>query len=353
MANKGEWSEVYVFLRLLAEGRLYCGDGWLNRYDDRWYDILEVFRDDSPTRNEYRVIHAKKSILAVGDCWELELPQGVFMECAMELLEQIRGKGDTSRLNDVRRFMSDIGCGGIKAKSTDKADIRIVIHNCNTGSKPELGYSVKSRLGAPSTLINSNRDGTNFVFAIEGLNESVAGEVNGLKRFKAKFDEISKCGASWRFSHVASSIFHNNLLMLDMGIERIVADCLGKYYSGQAKSVEDAIRLVSEDNPFGFDMSGHQPMYEYKMKQFLLAFALGMTPTTPWMGQFNANGGYIVVKEDGDIVCYHFFDRNDLEDYLFYNTVFDTPSTSRHGFGEVYREDGQWRMKLNLQIRFK
>ena len=38
-------------------------------------------------------------------------------------------------------------------------------------------------------------------------------------------------------------------------------------------------------------------MYAYKIKQFLLAFALGMTVSSPWDGCFNANGGYIVVKK--------------------------------------------------------
>ena len=28
--NKGEWSELYAFFKLLADGRLYCGDGHLN-----------------------------------------------------------------------------------------------------------------------------------------------------------------------------------------------------------------------------------------------------------------------------------------------------------------------------------
>lgn len=29
----------------------------------------------------------------------------------------------------------------------------------------------------------------------------------------------------------------------------------------------------------------------------------------------------------------------------------DTPSTSRHQFGELYREDGKTLLKLNLQVR--
>lgn len=93
-------------------------------------------------------------------------------------------------------------------------------------------------------------------------------------------------------------------------------------------------------------------MYAYKIKQFLLAFALGMTVSSPWDGSFNANGGYIVVKEDGDVVCYHFFDRNDLEQYLFNNTKFDTPSTARHEFGVVYKVKDSYFIKLNLQVRF-
>lgn len=28
--NKGEWSELYAFLKLLADGYLFCGDGHLN-----------------------------------------------------------------------------------------------------------------------------------------------------------------------------------------------------------------------------------------------------------------------------------------------------------------------------------
>ena len=55
----------------------------------------------------------------------------------------------------------------------------------------------------------------------------------------------------------------------------------------------------------------------------------------------------IVVKEDGDIVCYHFYDRNQLENYLYDNTAFDTPSTSRHEFFQIWRgEDNNVYLKL-------
>ena len=53
------------------------------------------------------------------------------------------------------------------------------------------------------------------------------------------------------------------------------------------------------------------------MKVLLLDAALGMTPAKEWTGQYDANGGYLVVKRDGDIVCYHFYNRKDVEDYLY------------------------------------
>ena len=37
--NKGEWSEIYTFFKLLAEGKLYGADSELNKKDDIFYDI--------------------------------------------------------------------------------------------------------------------------------------------------------------------------------------------------------------------------------------------------------------------------------------------------------------------------
>lgn len=350
--NKGEWSELYVFFRLLADGRLYCGDGQLNRYDDRFYPILEIFRDDTPNRNTYKVQVAKKNILVAGETVSLEIPQERFKQEAMKLLERIKDMDSNTDFSYIEPFMDMIDNHSVKAKSSDKADIRIVIHNLQTGSKPELGYSIKSKLGAASTLINPNKDGTNFIYKIQGLSTEQLAIFNSFDKFKKKFDYLKSIGATVSFYKVANNVLHNNLTLLDLGMERIIADSLIDYYSGNGRTLADITKHISIADPLNIVSGTDQPMYAYKIKQFLLAFALGVTSSKPWYGGFNANGGYIVVKEDGDIVCYHFYDRNELEDYLFYNTRFETPSTSRHLFGDVYQENGEYFLKLNLQIRF-
>ncbi len=352
--NKGEWSELYAFFKLLADGCLYSGDGLQNRYDDKFYPILEIFRDDSPNRNTYKIQSVKKSILITGDTVSIEIPQERFRQEAVTLLEHIKNMGDNTSFPYIQPFMDSIDCHTVKARSTDKADIRIIIHHLETGTKPELGYSIKSKLGAPSTLINANKDGTNFIYKITGISsvEQVS-TFNSIDKFKKKFHYLKTIGAKVSYHRVANNILHNNLTLLDLGIERIIADSLIDYYGGNGRSLEEITKHISLADPLKITNGTDQPMYSYKVKQFLLAFALGVTCSTPWYGNFHANGGYIVVKEDGEIVCYHFFDRNDLEDYLFLNTRFETPSTSRHLFGDIYEEGGEYFLKLNLQVRFK
>lgn len=351
--NKGELSELYAFFRLLADGRLYCADGDLNRYDEKFYPILEVFRNDSPDRTGYKVNAVKNNILVAGQTINLEVPQADFRENAENLLTLIKEGAKDADFSNIEAFMKHIDTHAIKSKSKDKADIRIVIHNLNTGSKPELGYSIKSRLGGQPTLINSNKDGTNFIFKISGVTNEHIVVFNALESFKKKFEYLSSVGATVSYQKVANDVLHRNLMLLDLGLETIIAEGLLNYYSGKASSLAKIADRMTSTDPLGISKGTDQPMYAYKFKQFLLAFALGMTSSTPWYGSFHANGGYIVVKEDGEVVCYHFFDRNDLEDYLFHNTKFDSPSRSRHDYGAIYRENDEYFLKLNLQVRFK
>lgn len=50
---------------------------------------------------------------------------------------------------------------------------------------------------------------------------------------------------------------------------------------------------------------------------------------------------------------FHIVELENLKDYLFENIKLDTPSTTRHRYGKLYKEkDGKLFFKLNLQLRF-
>ena len=49
-----------------------------------------------------------------------------------------------------------------------------------------------------------------------------------------------------------------------------------------------------------------------------------------------------------------YVDIESFKDYLYSTTKFDTPSSTRHGFGSIFKErDGRLYFKLNLQLRYK
>ncbi len=111
---------------------------------------------------------------------------------------------------------------------------------------------------------------------------------------------------------------------------------------------------LTVNNPLNYDIDQNLPFYVYKIKHLLTSVALGMMPATAWNGKFDVNGGYLVVKEDGEILCYHFYDRHRFEDYLFANAYLERASTTRHQYASIIKEDnGTLSFKLNLQVRLK
>lgn len=77
-----------------------------------------------------------------------------------------------------------------------------------------------------------------------------------------------------------------------------------------------------------------------------------MVPSTVWDGFTRAYGGYIIVKETGDIICYHLYNREDFLIYLYENTKLESASSSRHDYGKLYKKGEEIFFNLNLQIRF-
>jgi type II restriction enzyme len=126
-----------------------------------------------------------------------------------------------------------------------------------------------------------------------------------------------------------------------------------EYFATKYSSIQDLTKLVCKKNPLNFDKQHGHNFYEYKIKHFLTDSSLGMTGTKVWSGTYDVTGGYLIVKDDGDVLCYHIYNRNQFENYLFANTKFETPSSTKHEFGKVYEDQGQLYFALNLQIRFK
>lgn len=210
-------------------------------------------------------------------------------------------------------------------------------------------------LDSSSTLLNAGNT-TNFIYQVVGneLTDNDIEKINAIGEHIPRIKAIYDAGCALRFVDLQHNTFRNNLQFIDTCMPRFIGDCLiADSEVGATSKVADIVRVVTQRNPLNYKGNNIEAFYEHKMKVLLIDVALGMTPGAEWLGKYDANGGYLVVRKDGEIVCYHFYNRNDIEDYLFYNTKFERASRSRYGFGSLFRdEDGKVYIKLNLQIRF-
>ena len=355
--NKGEWSEIYTLFKLLGDGVVYAGDADMNKVSSLFYPIISVIRQEE-NRMRYDPDKDSGTVTVYTDDKEvMRVPMVSFSQKATELLDKIkRGEGRAFPLPAIEEYMHSVLCYTLKAKSVDKTDIKLIVHDLRTGTRPALGFSIKSQLGARSTLLNPS-DATLFTYKVVGktpiTDEDIA-RINAIDSEGDRLKEMILSGYKLEYHGMDHATFENNLMVVDSFMPNIVAQALADHYSFGINSLNDSIRLIAEANPVGYKVKNIENIYAIKFRSLLVNVALGMTPAKEWDGKFEANGGYLVVKNDGDIVCYHFYDRNQLEDYLVNNTTFDNPSRSRYHYGSIYRgKDGKAYMKLCLQIRFK
>lgn len=359
--NKGEWSEIYVFFYLLAQGRLYAADKDLNKLEGVFYDILKIVRDEGSFGSlEFRVTdNAEIEVFRIGeDTPFCVVTQEEFEIEKNRLYDRIIEAGGEGAfcLPETETFLNSINVHTLKAKSEDKADIRIQLHDFLTGMDLLQGFSIKSRLGSPSTLLNAG-NATNFVYEVVGRNMSDAlmDAFNKLSKFKDKFQFLKENLCDIRYSYMDNETFNANLILLDSNLPEICAHLLKLYYFNEVHecraSLRGALDYISIQNPMGYKSKEHK-FYHYKIKRLLSECAVGMLPSKVWDGRADATGGYIVVREDGEVLCYHLFNRNEFEEYLLSNTKFETASSSRYNFGTVFKKDGKYFVKLNLQVRF-
>lgn len=354
--NKGEWSELYVFFKILGDGFIISADKYLNIIEDYKYPVEEVLRENLKNINlVYKIMGDLGKVFIYSDDKELiTFQQDEAIKKANELLETLKKKQKNAfEVPEVADFLKKIFYPKMKASSLSKRDITLVIRDFKNNIKSEVGFSIKSKLGGNSTLFNAGK-GTCFEYNVIGLDECTDDVKKQAKKLKAGelVNFLYKNNCTLEYSKTKSEKFLNNLMIIDSMLDKIMAALtLGHYL--KKGDVIDIVKYIEEKNPCNYNAEVISSFYAYKVKQFLFAAALGMTAQSDWQGIIDVTGGYLIVKENGEIVCYHVYNWNDLQEYLYHSTKLETASTSRHDFGYLYEKNGKFNIDLNLQIRFK
>ncbi len=373
--NKGEWSEIYAFFYALTHGRIDVADENLNAVPGEYYKILEILRKEANTDNSYirntDCIHVYITNNKTGEVEQFDVTIEAFAENSKKLLSYLKEKtGRSFKFPDIEEFMSSIKVHSIKDVK-HKRDITIKIEDFHCGLQQTLGFSIKSLIGHNSTLFNAG-SGTNFIYEIK-LKEGDTLDVDDFNRttyvhnkITERIRKLDERGAKIEFVGIQSNTLFQNLRMIDGDLPQILAELLLVRYRDNQSKLTYCVNKLQETNPMQFDLSRGWPFYEYKLKKFLQDVAMGMTPETVWTGIYDATGGQIIVKDSGDVVCYHIYEQNQFLKFLLNSTYFEQPATSEDSnypghpqanpkkkflYGWIYEENGKYFIKINLQVR--
>jgi type II restriction enzyme len=319
------------------------------------FPIIKVLRDESNGTFEFS--YNKDLVVIKNNNEEIRISVNEFQKQAHFLLTKLKEKTSaTFSIPEIENFINSFNSHSLKAKSSVKSDIRIIIHDQRTGTTPELGFSIKSQLGGASTLLNAGKT-TNFIYKVNkaSFTTKQITQINAIdtrSKIKDRIEKIKELKGKLQFNKPESSVFENNLILIDSSLPNIISEILVLFFTSNLSKISDLVSEISAKNPLGYNLENNHPFYSYKIKRFLTDIALGMMPSKVWTGELDATGGYLVVKDDGEILCYHIYNRNEFEDYLYTNTKLETASSTRHEFGIVYKENNNLYFNLNLQIRF-
>lgn len=362
--NKGEWSELYAFIKLLKDGKIYAADENANRIADIYLPIIKLIRREADPTNDLDYFTGDVVRIQRNGTTLKTFPATDLNNVTRTLFDSIFTGADGTHstgafeIPDINIFMDDMFISSVKASSSEKVDIEMQIRDINTGYSPEVGFSIKSDVGSPPTLLNAGKN-TRFRYKITGLSDYDMNFINGIDKntcheyIKSRIVELRDRCESITYDSVLNETYEDNLILIDSQLPRIYGEIILQHYLHIDESIYDCSRLldlVAESNPINYRRNN---IYSFKFKKLLTAAALGMTPGKEWDGIEAATGGYIIIKRDGDVLCYHLYNRNFFEEYLLNNTSFDRPSASRYDYGYVYKIGEEKYIDLNVQIRFK
>ena len=407
--NKGEWTEAYVFLRLLGAGRIYGASAGLVRDEHSYIDIINIIRDEPNSYLKFeRFIEEQSASIQAMDS------EGVVFKVitAPELTEKadylyhmIMSSPAGARkiqVPAIQTYLEDLRFTTPKANLSDsakekygaKSDIIITSQNSLDKSRTTEGFSVKSHLGSNPTLFNCSQT-SGFVYRIPGCDVCGMHRLNALDSFKTIITAIKE-HYSLEYIGCRNEIFEQNICLVDSRMDEILHQTLllfyGYYGIDVSVDMDSVCDALAELNPINIKNPGF--FYRAKIKNLLFASFAGLTASTPWSGRKKLTGGYIDVSQNGDLLYYRAISDDIFENYLFQNTKFEVPdrgmckalalkrakvfleekrnltqdeenaiiykngkngtkNSKKGDFGYIYQDGDDFFIVLNFQIRFR
>ncbi len=348
--NKGEWTELLVFVKLLLDKQLYLSDSKLNETTN----FLKINKITTHNLDIDFLLSNLSTVLIKNKNdkteKEISISDIISPDVINLLISKIKEGTQTFEIPEFNVIQNTLGFNVIKGGNSDqKADILLDIEN-DTIQKENEGFGIKSYLGSKPTLLNASGN-TNFIFKVNGIDKVHIDEINAIDtstKLKDRINAIEELGGIFEYVGAEKDTMDFNLRMVDSEMPQIIGKLLLCFYKERVSSLIEITNKLLD----GEKNEDKRTLLTSKIKKLLIDVLLGFFAGSKWNGSYESNGT-IVMKNNGNCVGFHIIEMDNLKNYLFENIKLDTPSTTRHRFGKLYVEqDGQLYFKLNLQLRF-
>ena len=353
--NKGEWSELLAFIRIIAEQKIILSNENLEPTENYFkvnritgknidLDFLLVNRD------EIEVVNRVTSKIQ-----NIPIKSIIDEDVLNNLVKAIKNGKRTFSIPDFEVIQNALGLTVIKlGNSSQKADLILDIQN-ETINKVNEGFNIKSYLGSKPTLFNASGN-TNFIFEIKNLFMDKIDEINSINtrtKLTDRIKAIEQYGGKFHYVAPEKKTLEYNLKMVDLAMPKIIGSILLAFYKNRISAISKIVDYIHEHTDLRDKIQYEDKDWLiHKVKQLLVDILLGFFAGKEWDGTYEAKGT-IVVKETGNQVAFHIIDLESLKSYLFNYIKLDTPSTTRHRYGKlIFENNKKLYFKLNLQLIF-
>ena len=354
--NIGEWSELYALAYLLVMGGAHPANENQEPNQNLYFKVLQAVIEDNDLQAElrYDIRESNIGIFENGYLVGEVAKSDVKRQLDFFFADLASGSGKkTFQLPSGQRLLNLLNKKSISAGSGEReTDLSLVIADVETGGPtPRYGFSIKSQVGQPSTLLNSS-GATNIIYKIVPNPLKIQSHLPDLSDSPSSHPQnvraILDAGYSLIFHEYQSDIFAENLKYVDSNLpENLAKVVLESYIHDEIKGFADIAERVFPK----IDKLSEQRLF--KLREFLGAVSMGLRPSSAWKGNSSKFKGLMVVKHDGTVVFYYLNSRLNFEEYLYQNVRFERPSTKRHKYGSVFSDGQADFIKLNVQIRFR
>lgn len=366
-ATKRELGELYAFVRLLADGKVCMGTPEAQKDDRKYRRVALIQREEHDGTRRYYIeednvrivsgtLEKDGTFAATAEKPASTFPRADFGAAADLILRLLKsGQGEELEVSDeLEAFLDAVNIYDLEARTDDRTDFAVAFWDVDA---PLAGFSVRSRLGRMNQLLDGGRT-ANLKLEQSGVKFAVptVNKVNALPESPTEVADrmmmIERLGGVLKYADVADRVFRCNLLMIDLHFPRMLTEMVRIMHLDGITRVAELTERIKELNPLKIkdELIGKHRFYEFKMKQFLLALALGMRPAKIYNGTDSAIEGMLLVDGNGELLCYHKSDRQTFADFLYRNTRLEKGAVEKDKYGFLERENGVWYFKLNAKI---